>query len=44
MRRKDVADPAAFVAVADNLSFRTAASRLGVTPSVLSHTMRHLSR
>jgi DNA-binding transcriptional LysR family regulator len=41
MRRADLADPAAFVAVADNLSFRAAASRLGVTPSALSHTMRH---
>jgi DNA-binding transcriptional LysR family regulator len=29
------------VAVADNLSFRAAAARLGVTPSALSHTMRH---
>ena len=41
MRRADLADLAAFVAVADNLSFRAAASRLGVTPSALSHTMRH---
>jgi DNA-binding transcriptional LysR family regulator len=41
MRRADLADLAAFVAVADNLSFRVAASRLGVTPSALSHTMRH---
>jgi DNA-binding transcriptional LysR family regulator len=32
----------AFVAVADNLSFRAAAARLGVTPSALSHTMRQL--
>ena len=29
------------VTVADNLSFRAAASGLGVTPSALSHTMRH---
>ena len=41
MRRADLADLAAFVAVADNLSFRAAAARIGVTPSALSHTMRH---
>ena len=41
MRRADVADLAAFVAVADHLSFRTAATTLGVMPSALSHTMRH---
>ena len=41
MRRADLADLTAFVAVADDLSFRAAASRLGVTPSALSHTMRH---
>ena len=41
MRRADLADLTAFVAVADNLSFRAAASRLGVTPSALSHTLRH---
>jgi len=41
MRRADLADLTAFVAVADNLSFRVAASGLGVTPSALSHTMRH---
>jgi DNA-binding transcriptional LysR family regulator len=41
MRRADLADLTAFVAVADNLSFRGAASRLGVTPSALSHTIRH---
>jgi hypothetical protein len=40
MRRADLADLTAFVAVADNLSFRVAASRLGVTPSALSHTVR----
>ena len=33
MRRADLADLTAFVAVADTLSFRAAASRLGVTPS-----------
>jgi DNA-binding transcriptional LysR family regulator len=42
MRRNDLADLAAFVAVADNLSFRAAASHIGVTPSALSHTMRQL--
>jgi DNA-binding transcriptional LysR family regulator len=42
MRRADLADLAAFVAVADNLSFRAAASHIGVTPSALSHTMRQL--
>ena len=41
MRRADLADLTAFVAVADTLSFRAAASRLGVTPSALSHTLRH---
>src|SRR5215471_13371592 len=41
MRRADLADLIAFAAVADNLSFRAAASRLGVTPSALSHMMRH---
>jgi DNA-binding transcriptional LysR family regulator len=42
MRRGDLADLNAFVAVADQRSFRAAASRLGVTPSALSHTMRQL--
>jgi DNA-binding transcriptional LysR family regulator len=42
MRRSDVADLTAFVAVADHLSFRAAATRLGVTPSALSHAMRQL--
>ena len=42
MRRRDLADLTAFVAVADHLSFRAAASRLGVTPSALSHSMRQL--
>src|ERR1700724_3421246 len=32
----------AFVAVADQRSFRAAASQLGVTPSALSHSMRQL--
>ena len=42
MDRGDLADLTAFVAVADHLSFRAAASRLGVTPSALSHSMRQL--
>jgi DNA-binding transcriptional LysR family regulator len=42
MERGDLADLTAFVAVADQLSFRGAASRLGVTPSALSHSMRQL--
>ena len=42
MHRSDLADLTAFVAVADRLSFRAAALRLGVTPSALSHTMRQL--
>ena len=41
MRRADLADLTAFVAVVDNLSFRAAASHIGVTPSALSHTMRN---
>jgi Bacterial regulatory helix-turn-helix protein, lysR family len=42
MNRGDLAYLTAFVAVADHLSFRAAASRLGVTPSALSHSMRDL--
>src|SRR3981189_2466150 len=42
MHRGDLADLTAFIAVADRLSFRAAASRLGVTPSALSHSMRQL--
>ena len=42
MRRGDLGDLTAFVAVADHLSFRAAAPGLGVTPSALSHTMRQL--
>jgi DNA-binding transcriptional LysR family regulator len=44
MDRGDLADLNAFVAVADQLSFRAAASRLGVTPSALSHSMRQLEK
>jgi DNA-binding transcriptional LysR family regulator len=42
MRRGDLADLNAFVAIADQRSFRAAASRLGLTPSALSHTMRQM--
>jgi DNA-binding transcriptional LysR family regulator len=42
MQRGNLADLTAFMAVADHLSFRAAASRLGVTPSALSHSMRKL--
>src|SRR5882724_2423539 len=42
MNRGDLADLSAFVAVADQRSFRAAASRLDVTPSALSHSMRQL--
>jgi DNA-binding transcriptional LysR family regulator len=42
MRRAELGDLAAFVAVAEALSFRTAAERLGVTPSALSHTIRQV--
>jgi DNA-binding transcriptional LysR family regulator len=42
MDRGDLANLTAFVAVADQRSVRAAASRLGVTPSALSHSMRQL--
>src|ERR1700678_651022 len=42
MQRGSLADLTAFIAVADHRSFRVAASRLGVTPSALSHSMRQL--
>jgi DNA-binding transcriptional LysR family regulator len=42
MNRSDLADLTAFVAIADHLSFRVAASQLGITPSALSHSMRQL--
>jgi DNA-binding transcriptional LysR family regulator len=41
-QRGSLADLTAFIAVADHRSFRAAASRLGVTPSALSHSMRQL--
>lgn len=42
MRRAELADLGAFVTVADQLNFRAAASRLGVSPSAVSHSMRTL--
>ncbi|NYT41347.1 LysR family transcriptional regulator [Sphingomonas sp. R-74633] len=42
MNRQDLADLAAFVAVARERSFTRAAAQLGVTPSALSHCMRGL--
>src|SRR6478609_4937724 len=42
MDRAELANLTAFVAVADQRSFRAAASQLGVTPSALSHSMRQL--
>src|ERR1700752_4601211 len=42
MDRGDLTNLTAFVAGADQRSFRAAASRLGVTPSALSHSMRQL--
>src|SRR6202050_4467115 len=42
VQRGSLTDLTAFIAVADNLSFRAAASQLGVTPSALSHSMRQL--
>src|SRR5260221_11702216 len=42
MDRGDLANLTAFIAVADQRSFRAAASRLDVTPSALSHSMRQL--
>ena len=42
MRGTDYAELAAFVAVAQERSFRRAAARLGLSPSALSHTIREL--
>jgi DNA-binding transcriptional LysR family regulator len=44
MKRADLADLFAFAAVAETLSFRAAARRVGVTPSAISHTMRQLEK
>lgn len=40
MRREDLTDVAAFLAVAEERSFTRAAARLGLKPSTLSHTIR----
>jgi DNA-binding transcriptional LysR family regulator len=42
MQRGSLADLTTFIAVADSLSFRVAATQLGVTASALSHSMRQL--
>src|ERR1700722_19532313 len=42
MDRSYLANLTAFIAVAEQRSFRAAASRLHVTPSALSHLMRQL--
>lgn len=42
MKRDQLGDLAAFVAIAEERSFRRAAIRLSVTPSALSHAMRAL--
>jgi DNA-binding transcriptional LysR family regulator len=42
MDRGNLNELAAFVSVADHLSFRAAAAQLGVTPSALSHSMRQM--
>src|ERR1700688_2841156 len=42
MDRGDLANLTAFVAVADQRSFRAASVQLGVTASALSHSMRQL--
>ena len=42
MKRDELNDLAAFVAVADAMSFTRAASGLGMSPSALSHAMRAL--
>src|SRR5271165_5618187 len=42
MQREQLADLAAFVAVAQERSFTRAASKLGITQSSLSHTIRRL--
>src|ERR1700684_2591999 len=42
MDRGELSNLTAFVAVADQRSFRAAAAQLGVTPSALSHSMRQL--
>jgi DNA-binding transcriptional LysR family regulator len=44
MDRGDLGNLAAFVAVADQRSFRAAATQLGVSASALSHSMRQLEQ
>jgi DNA-binding transcriptional LysR family regulator len=44
MRRGDLADLTAFVTVAEKRSFCSAAERLGVTPSAMSHTITQLEQ
>jgi DNA-binding transcriptional LysR family regulator len=42
MNRGDLGNLTTFLAIADHLSFRTAAAQLGVTSSALSHSVRQL--
>src|SRR6266850_4946315 len=42
MHRSDFSDLNTFLAIADHLSFRTAAAQLGLTSSALSHSIRQL--
>ena len=42
MKRDDLNDLAAFVVVADEMSFTRAAAKLGMSASALSHAMRSL--
>ncbi len=44
MKKTDLSGLMAFVAIAQERSFRRAAARLGVTPPTLSHTMRELEQ
>lgn len=44
MKRSELSELAAFVAVAEVLSFRAGAERLGITRSALSHAMQHLEQ
>ena len=42
MRREELGDLAAFLAVAEEMSFTRAAAKLGTSQSALSHTIRRL--
>ena len=42
MARNNIHEMIAFLAVARERSFTKAAAQLGVTPSALSHSVRHL--